>query len=206
MNSSDNIDTPQAPSESAKKEKRKRIKLVIALAAVVVVAVAAFVFKPWLLFVNKTVDDHVPDVVTSAGMNKPDAQTDKPHGSSDKMEGSARLTKQGSFVSHEHTTTGTASIVEDSATGKKQLVLTDLSTSNGPDVHVWLSKAPVLEGKDGWFEAGKHDHLDLGPIKGNRGNQVYDIPESTNIDEWTNATLWCEDFNVSFGAAELAAK
>lgn len=66
--------------------------------------------------------------------------------------------------------------------------------------------APVIPGKDGWFVAGKHEDLDLGPIKGNLGNQVYDLPEGTNINEWTSAVLWCDDFSVSFGAAELSAK
>jgi hypothetical protein len=32
-----------------------------------------------------------------------------------------------------------------------QLVLEDLATSDGPDLRVWLTDQPVLEGRDGWF-------------------------------------------------------
>jgi len=83
------------------------------------------------------------------------------------------------------------------------LALTDLATSSGPDVHVWLSAADVVEGVDGWFTAGGAPYLDLGPIKGNLGNQVYEIPAGTDLSAYRSVDLWCVQFAVSFGAAQL---
>lgn len=191
-----------------------------ALVVVALVLGAALVFKPWLLFIDQRVDDAIPDVVatstTSAMAPEQGGKMEKADGMSamdamgamDSGKNAANgpaLVAQGNFISHEHSTTGTASIVKDAATGKSQLVLSDLNTSNGPDVHVWLSKAPVIEGQAGWFVAGEHEHVDLGQIKGNVGNQVYDLPSNINVDDWTSVVLWCDDFNVSFGAAALGA-
>lgn len=196
-NEASNRDEQQVQATAAKK-KRRGILIGAGVAAVAVVAVAGAVFKPWLLFVDREVNEDVPQVVAMRAMEK----------TAEGKEGKeATLVKQGEFISHEHSTTGTASLVKDEKTGNYQVVLTGLETSNGPDVHVWLSKAPVLEGKDGWFVAGKHEHLDLGAIKGNRGNQVYEVPMATAPEiapaQWTSLVLWCDDFNVSFGAAEL---
>lgn len=184
-----------------------------ALVAVALLLGAALLFKPWLLFIDQRVDDAIPDVVATTSASSAMApeqsgkmeKTDAMDSGKNAANGPA-LIAQGAFISHEHSTTGTASIVKDSATGKSQLVLSDLNTSNGPDVHVWLSKAPVIEGQAGWFVAGEHEHVDLGQIKGNVGNQVYDLPSNINVDDWTSVVLWCDDFNVSFGAAALSAK
>jgi len=88
--------------------------------------------------------------------------------------------------------------------GRRQLALESLSTTNGPDVHVWLSSGPVLEGTDGWFTAGAHPMVDLGMIKGNQGDQLYDIPDDVDLDLFRSVDLWCVQFSVSFGAAALS--
>ena len=84
------------------------------------------------------------------------------------------------------------------------LTLENLDTSNGPDVHVWLSAAHVVEGTGGWYTAGSADHYDLGLIKGNQGNQVYEVPADVDLSLYKSVDLWCVQFSVSFGAAELA--
>jgi hypothetical protein len=48
------------------------------------------------------------------------------------------------------------------------------------------------------------DHHDLGEIKGNRGNQNYELPDGLDLDRFRSVSLWCDRFDVSFGAAELA--
>ncbi|MDO5028994.1 MAG: DM13 domain-containing protein [Corynebacterium sp.] len=200
-----NHDEQQVQAAAKKKRRGILIGAGVAAVAVVAVAVAGAVFKPWLLFVDREVNEDIPQVVAMRAMEK------TAEGKEGKEGNEVTLVKQGEFISHEHSTKGTASLVKDEKTGNYQVVLTGLETSNGPDVHVWLSKAPVVEGKDGWFVAGKHEHLDLGAIKGNRGNQVYEVltgamPESAPEpapEQWTSVVLWCDDFNVSFGAAEL---
>jgi electron transfer DM13 len=77
-------------------------------------------------------------------------------------------------------------------------------TSSGPDVHVRLSDAPVKPGKDGWalFDDGRY--LDAGKLKGNRGNQNYPLPAGTDLSGYTSVSIWCDRFDVSFGAAALS--
>ena len=181
-------------------------RLVTSLAVIVLAAagVGLAVFKPWLLFIDETVDDEIPafSVATASMAPSADASATVAAGAAEPL-GPVQVAS-GSFISHEHTTTGTARVLRN-PDGSHQLVLEDLATSNGPDVRVWLSAGPVIEGKDGWFTAADHAHLEVAPIKGNLGNQVYDLPAGTDPAAWTSVVLWCEDFGVSFGAAELTA-
>jgi hypothetical protein len=64
----------------------------------------------------------------------------------------------------------------------------------------------VRPGKDGWhiFDDGRH--LSLGTLKGNLGNQVYNIPPEADLSALTSVSIWCDRFNVSFGAAQLVAR
>jgi hypothetical protein len=87
--------------------------------------------------------------------------------------------------------------------GIRVLALEDLDTTTGPDVHVWLSTADVVEGRDGWYTAGSAAHLDLGVLKGNQGNQLYSIPDEVDLTRYKAVDLWCVQFAVSFGAAQL---
>lgn len=160
--------------------------------AVVAVLVAAAcaglaLFQPWRLFTNTTVDEAVP-VLRSTGSGVPDVQP--------------RVLARGDFVSHEHGTTGTVVVIAQ-PDGSRVLRLENLATSDGPDLHVWLTDAPVLPGRDGWFVFDDGAHTDLGALKGNRGNQNYDVPAEADLAALTSVALWCDRFDVSFGAAEL---
>ena len=81
--------------------------------------------------------------------------------------------------------------------GTRQLAIVGLETSNGPDVHVWLSAGPVIEGFDGWFTAAGYEHIDLGLIRGESvGDQLYDIPADVDLAAFRAVDLWCEQFAV----------
>ena len=114
----------------------------------------------------------------------------------------AVLLAQGTLISHEHHTSGTVGLVR-LADGRRVLTLKGLQTSDGPDLHVWITDAPVQAGEEGWrvFDDGRH--LDLGSLKGNVGNQVYPIGDDVDLSQYTSVSIWCERFSVSFGAAEL---
>jgi len=43
-------------------------------------------------------------------------------------------------------------------------------------------------------------------MKGNKGDQNYDIPENTDLSKFKNVTIWCARFGVNFGQASLAAR
>jgi len=175
---------------------RRTVVLIVALLAVAALVVAALVFKPWLVFVDVAVNDTLPEAApTRSAVAEPTA--------TETADPVPVQLATGSFISHEHETSGTVRIVEN-PDGTRVLALENLSTSSGPDVHVWLSASDVIEGQDGWFTAGGAAFYDLGPVKGNLGNQVYEIPADVDLAAYRSVSLWCVQFSVSFGAAQLS--
>jgi hypothetical protein len=177
-----------------------------AAAAVTVAVIGAAVFQPWLLFVDVRVADAIPSTVTTTAPSATATATPTVEPAEDitpaPPAGPVDLLA-GTFVSHEHTTTGSVRVIEH-PDGARQLAIEGLETTNGPDVHVWLSAGPVIEGFDGWFTAAGYEYVDLGPIKGNLGDQLYDIPAGVDLSVFRTVDLWCVQFSVSFGAAALA--
>ena len=106
------------------------------------------------------------------------------------------IVKKGSFVSYAHETKGMAQIVDQD--GTYYLQLSDFHTSNGPDVRVYLVKDTSAE-----KGANAGQFIDLGPIKGNVGNQRYRLPEAAELDQVKSIAIWCARFNVGFGGATL---
>jgi hypothetical protein len=101
---------------------------------------------------------------------------------------------EGSFRSHEHETAGTARVVR-AADGRRFLTLTAFSTSPGPDLRVRL-----VPGRS--FDGGADGAVDLGGLKGNRGDQQYEIPASVTVTGRT-VVIWCRAFSAPFGSATL---
>lgn len=197
-----------APDAAAPPRRRRRALWWVGGGVLVGLAIAAaLVFQPWLLFIDVRVDDEIP-AVTDVASSTPSAPATSPTDATATAPppvpaGPVELSA-GTLISHEHETTGTVRIIQ-LPDGTRQLALENLSTTNGPDVHVWLSAGPVVEGFDGWFTAGGHPYVDLGMIKGNQGNQVYDIPADVDLSAYPSVDLWCVQFAVSFGAAALTA-
>lgn len=188
--------------------RRRRWLTIGALLGVAALVVGLVVFKPWLLFVDVRVDEQLPTVAAPPTAPSP-ASSGEPTASGSPSPSSVPAVPAGpvelatgSLISHEHATTGTVRIVEQQD-GTRVLTLENLDTSNGPDVHVWLSAADVVEGTAGWYTAGGAEHYDLGLIKGNQGNQVYAIPAEVDLSKYKAVDLWCVQFSVSFGAAQL---
>ncbi|MDH3497546.1 MAG: DM13 domain-containing protein, partial [Gemmatimonadota bacterium] len=44
----------------------------------------------------------------------------------------------------------------------------------------------------------------LGGLKGNVGDQNYDIPAGTDLTRYRTVTIWCRRFSVNFGSAPLS--
>ena len=188
--------------------RRKRLLIIAAgVVAVVGLVIGLVLFKPWLLFVDVRVDEQLPFVATTTEQAEPSPSAPStvpvtPAATSAAPAEPVQLAA-GTLISHEHATTGTVRIIQQ-PDGRRVLTLENLDTSNGPDVHVWLSAAHVVEGTGGWYTAGSADHYDLGLIKGNQGNQVYEVPADVDLSLYKSVDLWCVQFSVSFGAAELA--
>ncbi len=156
-------------------------------------AAGLFWFQPWRLVTSTEVRETL-----SAADPAPAPASAAPTRSA----GSPSVVRAGSFVTHEHATTGTARLVR-TASGGHQLELAGLDTSDGPDLRVWLTDREVLPGRDGWqvFDDGRW--VEVAPLKGNRGDQVYRIAAGVDPGDFRSVTIWCKRFAVSFGAAPL---
>ena len=106
----------------------------------------------------------------------------------------------GMFIDRSHPTSGIAVVLGDTD-GQRVLRLEGFRTDNGPDLFVYLSAAPADAPADD-FDA---DFVDLGVLKGNVGDQNYEIPPEVDLDRYSTAVIWCRRFAVVFGAADLEA-
>jgi hypothetical protein len=102
----------------------------------------------------------------------------------------------GRFRSHEHATSGTAKVVR-LADGRRFLTLTSFATSAGPDLRVRLVPGATSNG-------GASGSIDVGALKGNRGDQQYELPRRAVLADRT-VVIWCRAFSAPFGSAPLRA-
>ena len=163
--------------------------------AVVLGAAGIFIvvwFQPQKLLIEKTVDEAPPSLQSN------DAGPTPPKGNRSTPSASPSVLAEGDFQSLEHTTSGAARLLE-LADGSRFLRFEDLDTSNGPDLRVYLSEIPA---SDDWHAYGER-FIDLGSLKGNRGDQNYEIPEGTDLSRYKSAVVWCRRFTVGFGVAPL---
>lgn len=170
-------------------------------AAVLVIGAGLYWFQPWKLWQDTRVDESLAGVVEPAATGTPaPAASGTPDAPA--QDTGPRTLAGGELISHEHTTTGAVKLVR-LADGSHVVRLENLDTSNGPDLRVLLTDAPVKEGKAGWhvFDQGKH--VSLGKLKGNKGSQNYRVPEGIDLAAYSSVSIWCDRFDVSFGAAEL---
>jgi hypothetical protein len=156
---------------------KKRTKL-----AIPVVAVAAFVawyaFRPERLVINRHVDEAIPTAQNGS---------------------SPQPLVSGQFYSILHPTAGTATIYR-MGDSTRVLRLTDFSTSNGPDVHVYMVASDDAKDAATVQQAG---FIDLGVIKGNVGDQNYTFGGDLDLAKYRAVSIWCKRFSVNFGAAAL---
>ena len=113
----------------------------------------------------------------------------------------AKTLATGTFHGKVHQTSGRATIYQE-ADGKLVLRLTNFKTSNGPDVHVILVAAKDAE-DDADFLKSDTARVELGKLKGNEGDQNYEIPAGTDLSKYQTVSIYCERFNANFGAAPL---
>jgi hypothetical protein len=118
-----------------------------------------------------------------------------------KHEGEAKTLETGSFHGKVHGTSGRATIYQE-ADGKLVLRLTNFKTSNGPDVHVILIAAKDADDNANFLKSST-ERVELGRLKGNEGDQNYEIPSDTDLSKFQTVSIYCERFDANFGAAPL---
>src|SRR5437016_13505270 len=154
-------------------------KMILGLIGVPVLIGAWWAFRPEKLFINQKVNEAAPAALSA----EPEALY------TGKLEGKV------------HQTSGRATIYK-SADGKEYLRLSDFTTSNGPDVHVRLVRAED-RALDQEIVKGDFDNVELGILKGNQGDQNYDLPASVDLNKYRAVAIYCERFHAIFGVARL---
>ena len=156
-----------------------RRKWIIVAVGVPILVAAWWAFRPEKLWINQRVNEPAP----FASRSEP------------------RPLFTGRLEGRAHPTSGRATIYEDSD-GVRYLRLTNFTTSNGPDVHVVLAR-----GDDSNLTTeipkGELDHVELGRLRGNQGDQNYNLPASVDLEKYNAAIIFCERFHVIFGLARM---
>lgn len=190
-----------------------------AAVAALALGVALWTFEPWRLFTNSGVNEALPSVSgaadTGTASEEPttDAEPDQLVKSKIGSPGARKAPTpepeptpevvelaSGPFETAEHATTGQARVIE-LRDGSRYLRLDDLTTSDGPDLQMWITDQPS-GGSWGSYDDGRY--VRLGALKANNGNQNYEISADADLSGMRSVVIWCDRFNVAFGTAPIA--
>lgn len=116
-------------------------------------------------------------------------------------EATTTLLASGSFADADaiHKGSGVAEIFE-AADGRRIVSFSNFKVTNGPDLKVWLvaHENPMTA-----RAVTDSDYITLGVLKGNIGNQNYQIPGNVDLSKYKSVVIWCEQFGVLFATAAL---
>jgi electron transfer DM13 len=157
------------------------MKTIILLIVLAVLVIAWYLFRPEKLLISSKVNEDFPQT----------AESEK-----------QKIIFEGSFKPVAHGAEGTATIY-DMGGGNRVLRFTDFAVSNGPDVHVYLVAAEDPMDSE---TVKQSEIYELGSIKGNVGNQNYDLGPDVDLDKFKSVVIWCKRFGVNFAVAQLEPK
>lgn len=194
--------------------------LVVVLVAIVVLVAGWFFVSP--LFIDETVDEGFDFVLDSGGvdmeavMSMPetkrqsmmqeimDAAASAPDVSATEAmpPTSPVAIAQGRFVDADAIHKGSGQAMLYQLPDNRHVVrFEDFRTTNGPALVVYLAKHPAPMQASDVLDGG---YVSLGKLKGNIGNQNYEIPADADISEYNSVVIWCELFDVLFSPASLS--
>jgi hypothetical protein len=179
----------------------KRV-VVVGVAGVLVVALAVglYLFQPWRLITDRTADEAllVPVTTTSATTATAGSSAAAPVTTTSAAPTGPVALATGPFRSLDYTTSGSATLVR-TPDGKLAVQFEGLDTTDGPDLHVYLSDK-AADSPEAAFDSG---FTNLGKLKANRGNQVYEVPADIDLTTVRSVVIWCVRFSEGFGVAPL---
>ena len=192
--------------------RKNLITIGIILAVIVAIPVGWYLLSP--LWVNVEVDEafpaapapvstesSMPEAVPTKAMATAMAEPDKVM--EDEMPTvEMSVLSQGSFYDIAHVGGGQA-LVYQLADGSRVLRLQDFEVDNGPDLHVYLVPINPVPDSVGVEIPGSGD---LGKLKGNIGDQNYEIPADLDLSQFQSVVIWCQPFRVPFTAAALTVQ
>ena len=116
------------------------------------------------------------------------------------MAQTGNIVPTGTFHGAAHKISGRATVYQSS--NGDILRLTHFETSNGPNLHVILIAASDAEDNENFLDK-KVERVELGQLKGNEGDQNYEIPAGTDLSKFKAVSIFCERYNANFGTAPL---
>jgi hypothetical protein len=158
--------------------------VIIGIILGVIIPVATYAGAP--LFFDVITDEPLPEITSTI------TTTD---GVTTSTSEAPQILATGSFVGVNdgiHNAEGMAKVVK-LADGKQLLRLEGFKATNGPDLYVYLATDDTAQ-----------EYVSLGELKANIGNQNYEIPEGTDLTKYNTALIWCKQFSVLFGSAEIS--
>lgn len=175
-------------------------KLLLTALAVIILAIAWILISP--LFLNKTVEDEFPleDIMVEPQVTEEENDSPAENEDISDSEKPPGVLKSGVFTDADdfHQGSGDA-LIYSLSSGGNLLRLENFDVTNGPDLRVYLAKSSeVNESSD--LDEG---FIDLGKLKGNRGDQNYEIPADVDISEYNTAVIYCRAFHTLFSTANL---
>lgn len=176
----------------------RRFLIPVAVVLVVALGVGLYLFQPWrLLTVRETHEALLVSTATAQSASQSTAQS-APSGTPAPVAETAKEVAAGEWRSLEHATTGKASLIKLPG-GGHSVQFAALDTSDGPDLYVYLSPH-VSSSAEKTFGQG---FTSLGKLKGNRGDQVYEIPSGVDVSTIRSVVIWCKRFSAGFAVAPL---
>jgi hypothetical protein len=159
------------------------------LGAYLLTAIVAGVYLGRSTLFDDTVNEKVVRVTppASEGTSR-DRRTERPKN---------LLLRRGRFEAVAHPAEGTATTIR-TASGERVLTLTRFEVDNGPDLRLYLVAGAARD------ESEVDAFEDLGALKGNKGNQQYELPRGLDLERYTTVVVWCRAFSVNFARAPLA--
>ncbi len=188
----------------------RRHRLSLALGGAVLVAGLAWLAFGWFgvqaLWIDDEVDEAAPVFESGAGLEPDTAAPSGPSPGEVVADSTATTAPtpvvsavaRGEFGGRTHPSEGTVQVLTDGSE-QRFLRFTEFATDNGPDVDVYLSTAAP----DAEEQALDDDVVSLGDLKGNIGDQNYEIPPDVDLERYNTVVLWCVRFSVAFGTAPL---
>ena len=210
--------------------KKKALVIIIIIIAAIVIPIGIYTISP--LFVNTVVNEPAPTTTTTSvadlekfeqfmSMNNEEQRAEKGQQMTAEerdaiLRGAAQAngntinesmaeetttlghasSATGKFIGVNdgiHNAQGLAKVIRlDNASSMILLRLENFKATNRPDLYVYLAT-----------DNHASDFVNLGRLKGNIGNQNYEIPEGTDLSRYDTVLIWCKAFSVLFGSATL---
>jgi hypothetical protein len=101
----------------------------------------------------------------------------------------------GTFSGIDHSAEGWARVVK-LGNGERRLVFTEFDVERAPDLRVYLAESRVT-GDIGPYR-------EIARLKGNVGDQYYELPAAVDLDRYRHVVIWCKAFDVGVAQAPLA--